>query len=302
MTNQEPNSSITPSAPPKEKPATIVTQDDAELLAKARGFVKRLRFMIVNGKRLTDNEIWALAQYAAATGLDPFSQECYYIPEVGPAPGIKGWRRKAEEQLEYEATLAFQQDKHFTGFNYWLESRPATRQEANFEEGVDIAIYVTLRDNLSNHIWRKSILDTAKELAGIGVKEAYEEAKKLVGPEPVWTGIGIVFGDEIFSRNGKPEKFTREERAAKRAEKLAIQKRFPRINLPEPESGGKVIELDASELKIAMDEPAPALDDGIQQAPTPEDVSTQAPWEPGEVVPTKTVQQSIEELGFSQDK
>ncbi len=298
MNNQEPNSSITPVTPPKEKPATIVTQDDAELLAKARGFVKRLRFMIVNGKRLTDNEIWALAQYAAATGLDPFGQECYYIPEVGPAPGIKGWRRKAEEQLEYEATLAFQQDKHFTGFNYWLESRPATREEANFEEGVDIAIHVTLHDSLSNYIWRRSILDTSKELSGIGVKEPYEEAKKLVGPEPVWTGIGIVFGDERFARAGSVEKFVREERAAKRAEKLAIQKRFPRINLPEPESGGKIIELDSSELKIAMDEPNPELGDGIQQAPVPDEVPTQAQWESNEPAPTKTVQQSIEELGF----
>src|SRR5512137_1884010 len=67
---------------------------------------ERFKLLIVNGKNLQGNEALALAQYSQMTDLNPFAGECYYLPGIGPGPGIAGWRKKADEQLEWEARKA----------------------------------------------------------------------------------------------------------------------------------------------------------------------------------------------------
>lgn len=210
-----------------------ITQNDPRFSLVEQGkkrdtLARQIKLMIQNGKQLQDHEAMALAQYAVATDLNPFAGECYYIPQVGPTPGIAGWRKKGQEQLEYEAEKAKE-----TGCHFWVEDVDLTEDEKKYVRDGDVACSVVLHDSVSNHRWRMAYLEMAKELTNIGDKNALENAKNFVGKEPVWTGFGIVAFEEKFSYDNKPEKMTRKERALKRAEKIAIRKRFPRIDLPE---------------------------------------------------------------------
>lgn len=199
--------------------AMIMSQDPEKVAS-------RLKLMIVNGKRLQDQEALALAQYAIGTGLNPFLNECYYLPGIGPGPGIAGWRRKAQEQLDYEAKRA-----DLPIAQVWASARPATPDEANFDPDKDIAYFVTIHDSISRTLWEKRILSHYIDLVKNGLKDnAWELARELAGPEPEWSGVGVVKSNENF---GSAEKFDRHERAKKRGEKLAIRKRF-NLNLPAP--------------------------------------------------------------------
>ena len=215
----------------------------------AREFAQRLKYMLVNGQKLADHDVFSLAQYASATGLDPFAGECWIIPGKGVCPGIAGWRKKAQEQLEYEAKDAKEDGAHF-----WVEFSEATPNDCVFDPTKDIAFTAILRDSITQHRWRLSIIEASNDFMKMGAKfdEAIKQAKEIVGKEPVWIGHGVVFSGENF---GGLDKFDRKERAQKRAEKLALRKRFPRIHLPEPEGVNDVV--DGSDFSISMDEIKP---------------------------------------------
>jgi hypothetical protein len=206
------------------------TKDDNSLAVwgdfrtNQRALTKRLGVMIVNGKKLSDIEINALAAYSMTNDLNPFNGECYYMPGLGPTPGIAGWRKKAQEQLEWEA-----KNSNEIGAHYWVEYTKAEQNEARFDPTKDVAWKVILRDWLSNKKWRQAVFEAMRELKEVGVDKPYEEALKLVGTEPTWTGIGVVTSTENFGN----DKMDRNERAKKRAEKIALRKRFPRIELPD---------------------------------------------------------------------
>jgi hypothetical protein len=206
----------------------IVTQSQNKIesptIHKAREFASRLKFMIVNGNKLEDREVYALAHYSAANGLNPFAQEAYYLPGTGPVTGIVGYRRKAQEALNEECEHYNIKDPQ----RFWVETREATPDEALFDAN-DIAVFVTLHDSLANKAWRQSYFETARELKALGEEKYFEVAKEFVGKEPVWTGVGVVYASESFSAPGKKEKFDRFERAAKRGEKIALKKRFPSL-------------------------------------------------------------------------
>jgi hypothetical protein len=220
--------------------------------------------MIVNGNKLHDSEVFALAQYAAATGLDPFAGECWIIPGKGVCPGIAGWRKKAQDQLDYEAREAHQLGSHF-----WVTYEDAENGSCIFDAAKgDIAYVAVLRDSVSQTRWRQSIIAASSDFVKMGAKftESIELAKSLVGAEPVWIGYGVVFGSETF---GGTEKFDRKERAKKRAEKVALRKRFPRIHLPEPDGIDDVV--DPSDYAVVMDsdqmdEHRAMVDLGFEQA------------------------------------
>lgn len=201
-----------------------VQRIESPTILQAREFASRLKFMIVNGNKLEDREVYALAHYAAANGLNPFAQEAYYLPGTGPITGIVGFRRKAQESLEDECKLHGVTEPQ----RFWVETREATPEEANFEPG-DIAVHVTLRESLTNKAWRHAYFETVRELKEFGDAKPFETAKEFVGKEPVWTGVGVVYASEAFAAPGKKEKFDRYERAAKRGEKIALKKRFPSL-------------------------------------------------------------------------
>lgn len=203
------------------------TRSTALATGDVAGMAQKLRYMIQNGAKLADQEVMALAQYSVANDLNPFAQECYYLPGKGPCPGIVGWRKKAQEQLDWESAQA-----HEPGAHFWVEYEPAGPDEAKFDASKgDVAWKAVLRDWLSSKRWRNAYFQTARDLREMGVPNPLEEAKHYVGPEPVWTGVGVVSGSENFGG----DKLDRNERAKKRAEKVALRKRFPRVNLPEPE-------------------------------------------------------------------
>lgn len=262
----------------ENKQAAVATSDTTAI---AREIASRLKFMIVNGNKLADQEVYALAQYSAANDLNPFAAECYYLPGTGPVPGIAGWRKKAQEQLDWECQTHGMRE----GGHIWVEYRPAKPDEATFDPSKgDIAEVCILHDWLSNTRWRRAIFETMRQLSGL-VPNAYEEAQRMVGAEPVWSAVGVVAGSESFSGNGKPEKFDRHERARKRAEKLALRKRFPRVNLPEPNEY-----MDAEPVQVFDQNPAPTRslpelqslwgDDEPAQTPAPAKEEVTRPWNP----------------------
>lgn len=231
----------------EERPAT-------QIQTVARDYAQRLRYMIVNGAKLAEPEVFALAQYAAATLLDPFSGECWYIPGKGPCPGIAGWRKKAQEQLEYEAEHSGVKE----GAHYWVEFYPAGENDCKFDAARgDIAFVAHLRDYLTQKRWRNDVFVAAKEIMSLDpgkvpYSEAMAIAREMVGKEPLVIGAGVVFAGENFGGN---DKFDRFERCKKRAEKAALRKRFPRIHLPEPEGVDDVV--DSGDYKIVMEEEEP---------------------------------------------
>lgn len=252
--------------------AQIITVND-----RAREIATRVKYMIQNGRKLEDQEVYALAQYCAANDLNPFAGEAYYMPGAGPVPGIAGWRKKAQEQLNWEA-----ENQKELGAHFWCDVREATTEEAKHDPNRgDIAMFVTLHDWLSNKRWRRAFFETVRELKELGysLEDANAQAKVMVGPEPVWTGVGTVYAEENF---GKGEKFNRAERAAKRAEKIALRKRFPRVSLPEPAGA----EHDAYDGEWTEAEPAPRkseadlLGDLGYDAPAPKPAAQDEPPAP----------------------
>jgi len=221
--------------------ATTNNKIESETVRAAREIASRLKYMISNGNKLTDQEVYALAHYSAANGLNPFAGECYYIPGTGPCPGVAGWRTKAQEQMEYEAKLANQ-----NGGNFWCEYFHADPTDCNFDPQKDIAYMVILHDSVSRKRWTDSVKEIAMDFVKIGVPffDAFDKARELIGAEPITISYGVVFSTESFAKDGKPEKFDRHERAKKRGEKLCLRKRFPRIHLPEPEGLEDFVESD----------------------------------------------------------
>ena len=247
--------------------AQIITVND-----RAREIATRIKYMIQNGRKLEDQEVYALAQYCAANDLNPFAGEAYYMPGAGPVPGIAGWRKKAQEQLNWEA-----ENQKELGAHFWCDVREATTEEAKHDPNRgDIAMFVTLHDWLSNKRLRRAFFETVRELKELGysLEDANAQAKVMVGPEPVWTGVGTVYAEENF---GKGEKFNRAERAAKRAEKIALRKRFPRVSLPEPAGA----EHDAYDGEWTEAEPAPRK----SEAELLGDLGYDAPAQPAPAAP-----------------
>lgn len=244
---------------------------------------ERFKLLIVNGKNLTAPEALALAQYSIATDLNPFANECYYLPGIGPGPGIAGWRKKADEQLEWEARKAAEPLARF-----WCDYLDASQAESGDLHPGDIAVKAVLHDTLSKTAWEKRRLGHFIELikASVNSSEAWKLAEQLAGNEPTWSAIGIVRGGENF---GSSEKMVRYERACKRAEKAAIRKRFPRVNLPEPMGFEDVIDTTMVEIKQPeLKRPNEQILDelGYQQKPAPE---PQPPADDQQDKPTDTV-------------
>lgn len=239
-----------------DKQIEVVKEKPSDMQIVAHDMAERLKYMIVNGNKLQDKEIYALAQYAATTGLDPFSGECWYFPDKGPTPGIAGWRRKGQEQLEYEA-----QNAKLAGAYIWYEYKKAEPGSCNFEPTKDIAYQVILHDSVSEKLWHQTLSNLIATLNGSAMRqpgdpiESYlkivEMARSMMTPLPTWDSYGVVFGTENF---GAVEKYDRHERAKKRGEKGALKKRFPRLRLPEPVGFDNDV-IDTSDFKVVMQEP-----------------------------------------------
>jgi hypothetical protein len=208
--------------------------------------IDRIKLMIVNGKRLNSDEVYALTVFSLANDLNPFNGEAYFLPGKGPTPGIQGFRKKSKMALRIEAKEAGVRAPFFTE-EYELITDP--KEAGHDPEKGDIAYRCTISDNVSQQGHADIFSDAMAKLikAGLDVDQAYKAAEKIAGSKPVWTGIGIVYGSENF---GEKEMFARHERAMKRAAKLAIKKRWPTLDLP---SGME--DIDYPEPQITISEP-----------------------------------------------
>jgi len=226
----------------KEKAVAIsrqnsLTVDDQQFAAMTR----QLKLMVTNGKALSDHEAQALGMYAVQENLDPFAQECWYIPGVGPAIGIKGLRRKAQEQLP--PTDYFK-----------VDFRDVSVEQRQLDPDVLYAYEATLRDTKTGARYLELY---AKHNNSIKA----EMLKEILGPTPQWTTIGIF-------RNSQKDKykdamFSPQERAKKRAEALVIKKRF---NLRYEVFYESQTDEDV-DVKISQDEIAGSIGNGEPQTP-----------------------------------
>lgn len=82
-----------------------------------RQLAQRIKLCVPNGARLKDNEALALAQIAVSTDLNPFVNEVFYLPGIGPHIGIEGLRRKSDEQSTCSLNPRRMTDEEITEHN-----------------------------------------------------------------------------------------------------------------------------------------------------------------------------------------
>lgn len=202
---------------------------------------KQLTRYRVGKRTLAPEEAATFALFCYYGELNPWVGDAYWIDKVGPTLGINAVRRKAQEQLSRELGGN-------AGSIEIVEQRDAHDYEAEFDPAQgDIAKFVAITTSRDKAEWKAAYLEVFRELrdGGLDAKLADERAMMIAGKMPVWTGVGVVGGDEHFSgyewddkknkpktdENGdviyKQEMWDRNERALKRAEKNAIKKKYP---------------------------------------------------------------------------
>ena len=195
----------------ERKELEIVEEKEKSVSAvDERSMYDRLKFLVVNGKKLSNPEAVALAQFSVSENLDPFASECYYIPGVGPVIGIAGLRRKAREALAKE----FPGEYH--GFS--IVFADVTSQFKVNEPDIYLAYKATLRDTLKTKIYLQ-LYEKAKSLY-----ETSDEIISAVGRPPLLEAVAVMYQNEL--NPSRDAKFHPTERCQKRAEALVIKKRF----------------------------------------------------------------------------
>lgn len=174
-------------------------------------FAIRLKKSVPGGDKLTPSEAEALAQVSFATGLNPFIGEIWYIPGKGPMVGIKGARRKANEQVR----MAKPSD-------YWsciFEVVSPEEAGADNPASVVAAWKCILTDSVSSREHSEQFLKVMSELRNLQDPDPFGHARELVGKPPVWIGYGFTTKQELTRMN-------KQACAKKRAEADALKKRF----------------------------------------------------------------------------
>lgn len=192
-----------------------VMRDPDQIQAMAKKFTPILRELIVNGRRLSDEQIVGRAIFAATEGLDPVTEVQTLTDRDGKTMchqmGMNGYRRKCLEQLNPgdEISLEFAEikgDQLPKGAAYGYECR--------------------LRDGSSYGQWQKRLIQVGNAVRqAMGGEITFQQLMELVGPPPVSTGVGLFWLDEFNAY--KDKNFPPQERAKKRAERNARAKRFP---------------------------------------------------------------------------
>ncbi len=184
--------------------------------AEVRELVQRLKIMAPGGMSLKDNEALALAQYSYSMGLNPLVGECWFIKDkagnpLGMMPGIKGYRRKAQEQASKK------------GSDYWLEFEEITSpEERALMQIPDGALAVKSR--LYEMHKTQAYAHSAKQLADAGAP--WKEIRDIIGDKPYVEGISFIKQAEMTSLERGKLQMPHIQRARKRAEAHALKQAF----------------------------------------------------------------------------
>lgn len=165
----------------------------------------RLRKMMPSAQSFTEGEALAVAQVAAAHGLDPFTGEVWGLKSqdgkwYGVTVGIKGYRKAARREAAREDAP------------YWINIYLIDPAEVSEKPGA-VVYRADLRDTRTMQAYGK----TLNILTTSGVP--YKDAIQMIGPAPVVYGIGIATPDER-------SKMALHARAKKRAEADALKQRY----------------------------------------------------------------------------
>ena len=190
----------------------------------------RIRWMYGQKKssKLEDEELRSLIIFAKAAQLNPFTGECYIIPGQPPDIGTRGYEIKAVENLNAEAkALGIPKAKYYT-----KEISLNWQDYPGCKEG-DIPVRVEITDTISFAAWRDSYNEQYAFFANLHKDKSHEELDQMtlemIDEKPVWAGEAVIYANDNYARDGKNEKYSRKERAFKRAKKIALKKRFPKI-------------------------------------------------------------------------
>lgn len=167
----------------QEPPRTqIIVGQDFGQRSEIRELTDRLRAGLQGGKGLPQDGLNALATMCVAHGLDPFNGEAYLCVnekkgEHWVQPGIKGLRKLARKQLPDGVYLDTQ-----------FEPIPQSEWAAlGIPDDAQIAARCTLRRSDATTTYLAN-LKTAIDMLDGDTKAAMA----LIGPAPVWVGIGYV--------------------------------------------------------------------------------------------------------------
>lgn len=207
-----------------QKLATRNNGDDK--LAQRAEYLATLKEMIINGSKLTDEQINGRLAFAMQQGLDPIS-EVHTLAKDGKTMShtmsINGLRRKNDEAL-IAATGN-------TSQTIDLEFAPFAKE--NMQKDWLYAYECRLRDSVSYSQWQKRLLEIGKTLREIMGSMDYATLEKACGPAPVTVGVGVFYTSELSEY--KDRNFNPIERCKKRAETNARHHRWP-TNAPVYES------------------------------------------------------------------
>ncbi len=179
-----------------------------------REMAVRIHTMAPGGLKMTPAECVVLAQYAISLEANPLVGEVWLMKStdgtvLGLAPGIRLFRRKADEQDEKRGDLR----------NVELYSlSPEERKDYLVPEGA-LAYKAVLRSQLKSHSYTEDC-ERMNKIKGI----TWDDIRKALGDRPYVEGIGILTAEEMkqldkSSRNKMPHI----ERVKKRAEAAALK-------------------------------------------------------------------------------
>ena len=216
----------------------------ASIEATINDNMNRLRELIVNGAKLTPEQIRGRADFAAQQHLDVISEVHTLVTKEGKTMAhtmsINGLRRKNQELMPPGDTIDIQ-------FVEW----PQERMKKEWAYAYDCY----LRDGESYRQWQARILAVGKTLKEVLDHVTYETLVQACGPAPVVTGTGIVYMGEL--NEWKDRNFNPMERAKKRAEVNARHHRFP-TNVPVFDGDGAAMEIvDGTMVDVSVVEPEP---------------------------------------------
>ena len=194
-----------------------IIKQDQPIVNLASIFKKTLPY----GKLLSDEAALSLAIFSKAHDLDPANGECYFmvkekvdqqtgqrsIEEKGVVPGIKGFRKHANNSLRKADPQAF--------YHVQFDTVDHAAQKMQYPGDVVICVQATLTDSISKGRYIMDLMSMKHE--GFTL----DEIEKIIGTMPRWIGFGVVKAQEA-----KYIKVTPYQLACKRAEAAATKLRF----------------------------------------------------------------------------